>query len=137
MSGFAPFFMWKLAKKAIRTAVLLLFISNETLKLGLAKWQVPEKIIIQFCSILVFQYLKQYGSAFSSVKSVCLKNNQGDWHSGSGLQIEIFIKKKKNIYKRVFGKNQILYIRIMHGFFILENKLNVELKILYFYDFFY
>lgn len=44
--GICTFFMWKLAKKAIRTAILLLFISNETLKLGLAKWQVPEKIII-------------------------------------------------------------------------------------------
>lgn len=41
-------------------------------------------------------------------------------------------KKEKNICKHVFGKNQMLYIRIMHGVFILENKLNVELKILYF-----
>lgn len=40
------FFMWKLAKKAVKTAILLLFINNETLKLGLAKWQVPEEIII-------------------------------------------------------------------------------------------
>lgn len=40
------FFMWKLAKKAVKTVILLLFISNETLKLGLAKRQVPEEVII-------------------------------------------------------------------------------------------
>lgn len=48
MSRFAPLFMWKLAKKAVKTAVLLPFISNETLKLGLAKWQVPEEIILKY-----------------------------------------------------------------------------------------
>lgn len=46
MSTFAPLFMWKLAKKAVKTAVLLPFINNETLKLELAKWQVPKEIII-------------------------------------------------------------------------------------------
>lgn len=45
MSEFALSFMWKSAKKAIKTGILLLFINNETLKLGLAKWQVPEEII--------------------------------------------------------------------------------------------
>lgn len=46
MSGFALFLMWKSAKKAIKTGTSLLFVNNETLKLGLAKWQVPGEIII-------------------------------------------------------------------------------------------